>query len=168
MTAIATARTMNCTNRVISRVKRKKSATIPTIPRNSGPKRLCRYETRPCVLIAACGAAAARIDTDIILPFRGHQCACEGTADREARPTVTRTWSLGSHRLRRCTDVLYIPSCALLVDDRHVVSCRESRRPRSDLAGKGPVHGDRDVACRPALRNLERGDAAKADRTAKP
>src|ERR1700756_981264 len=81
---------------------------------------------------------------------------------------MTRTWwSLGSHRKRRCTDVLYIPFFTLLVDDRHVVSCHEARCSRPGLLGKRPVHGHRDVACRPALRNLERSDAAKADRTAK-
>src|ERR1700678_1909170 len=102
--------------------------------------------TRLLVLIAACGAAAAMSDTDITLPFRGHQCACgdaSGSAAtrrnlrprwRTARPTMTRTRPLGSHRLRRCTDVLYIPSSAVPVDDRHVVGYGESRS-----AQPGPV-----------------------------
>ena len=39
---LAPASTMTCTNRVISLVKRKNRATIPTMPRNTGPKRPCR------------------------------------------------------------------------------------------------------------------------------
>src|SRR5262249_9077755 len=50
MTAIATASTKNWTNLMISRVNRKKMATIPTIPRNSGPNSPCREVTRPVVL----------------------------------------------------------------------------------------------------------------------
>src|SRR5580658_8175217 len=49
---MATASTRNCTKRMISRVNRKKMATMPTIPRNSGPNRPCRYVTRPVVLSA--------------------------------------------------------------------------------------------------------------------
>jgi hypothetical protein len=82
---------------------------------------------------------------------------------------MTRTRSLGSHRQRRCTDVLYIPSSALLVDDRHVTTCRQSRRhPVSDPPGSDQAHSHRDVACRPALRNQKQGGAVSADRTAKP
>src|SRR6266567_4476586 len=79
---------------------------------------------------------------------------------------MTRTKSLGSHRLRRCTDVLYIPSSALPVDDRHVISCGESRRTQSDLPWERPVHGDRDVARGAAMRNIEGRDRAEADRSA--
>src|ERR1022692_2111472 len=88
-------------------------------------------------------------------------------ARRETWPTMTRTRSWGSHRLRRCTDVLYIPSSALSVDDRHVISCAESRRTKSDLPGEHPVHGYRDVACAAALGNVDGRDRAEADRTAK-
>jgi hypothetical protein len=49
---------------MISRVKRKKSATIPTIPRNNGPNRPCRYDTRPDVLSDR-GAAAINACNDI-------------------------------------------------------------------------------------------------------
>src|SRR6266516_5226784 len=56
---------------MISRVKRKKSATIPTIPRNSGPNRPCRYDTRPDVL-SDWGAATIRAWNDIgLLRVRG-------------------------------------------------------------------------------------------------
>jgi hypothetical protein len=80
---------------------------------------------------------------------------------------MTRTRSLGSHRLRGCTDVLCIPSSALLGYDRHVTTCRQSRYPGSDLPGRGQTRGQREVACRPTLRNLKRSDEVSADRTAK-
>jgi hypothetical protein len=70
---------------------------------------------------------------------------------REVRPTMARSKSLRTHRLRRCTDVLYIPSCALPVDDRHVTSCRESRHTAPDLLGRHLPGGHRSVAPRPAL-----------------
>jgi hypothetical protein len=81
---------------------------------------------------------------------------------------MTRTRSLGSHRQRRCTDVLCIPFSALLVDDRHVTTCRVSRHPGSDLAWSGRAHSHRDVPCRPASRILRRGDAFSAGHTAAP
>src|SRR5215475_7574622 len=62
MTAIATARTRNCTNLRISRVNKKKMATIPTIPRKSGPNKPCRYVTRPDVLSATGEATASKWD----------------------------------------------------------------------------------------------------------
>src|SRR5215469_988539 len=67
MTAMATASTKNCTNLIISRVKRKKIATIPTIPRNSGPKRVCRYVTSP-ELLSATGAAVASMCVAMVTP----------------------------------------------------------------------------------------------------
>src|SRR5579859_2467621 len=67
MTAIATASTKNCTNRTISRVKRKKIATIPTMPRNSGPKSVCRYVTSP-LLLSATGTAVASMCDAIVTP----------------------------------------------------------------------------------------------------
>ena len=82
---------------------------MPAVPGSSELERIRRYMTSPWVLIAARGAAAAMIDTGIINPFRGHQCAC-------------------GDQLRRCTDALYIPSSAAGVDDRHVVGCRERGR----------------------------------------
>src|SRR6185437_15685 len=81
---------------------------------------------------------------------------------------MTRTWSWGSHRLRRCTDVLYIPSSALLVDDRHIIGCAQAWCTRADLARNGPVDAYGDVARGPARRNLQRGNAVKADRAAQP
>jgi hypothetical protein len=51
---------------MISRVNRKKSATIPTIPRNNGPKRPCKYDTRPDVLSDR-GAATISEWNDIVL-----------------------------------------------------------------------------------------------------
>src|SRR3974377_652818 len=66
---MATASTMNWTNRVISRVNRKKIATIPTKPRNNGPNRPCRYVTRFCVLRAT-GTIAAATGVVIGPPFR--------------------------------------------------------------------------------------------------
>src|SRR5215831_4684492 len=67
MTAMATASTKNWTNLMISRVKRKKIATMPTIPRNSGPKRVCRYVTSP-VLLSATGAVEASMCVAIVTP----------------------------------------------------------------------------------------------------
>jgi hypothetical protein len=48
-------------------VKRKKIATIPTMPRKSGPKRVCRYVASPVLLSATVGAVASRC-VDITSP----------------------------------------------------------------------------------------------------
>src|SRR5215470_16402588 len=48
---MATARMKNCTKRMISRVNKKNMATIPMMPRNNGPNRVCRYDTRPWLLM---------------------------------------------------------------------------------------------------------------------
>src|SRR5262245_11180826 len=77
---------------------------------------------------------------------------------------MTRTGSLGSHRLRRCTDLLYIPFTALLIDYRHIVSCGELRRTRFVLARKPPVDGHRDVACRASRRDRDARYRAEGDR----
>src|SRR5215831_17265774 len=68
---------------------------------------------------------------------------------------MARTRSWGSHRLRRCTDFLYIPFPALLIDDRHFVSCGELCRSLFVLARKPPVDGHGDVACCPAGGNRD-------------
>jgi hypothetical protein len=73
---------------------------------------------------------------------------------RAVQPTMTRSRSLRTHRLRRCTDVLYIPSCALPVDDRHVTSCRESRHTAPDLPGSHQSGGHRSVARRLAQHEV--------------
>src|SRR5215471_4636871 len=78
ITAIATASTTNCTKRMISRVNKKNRATMPTIPRNSGPKSPCRYDTRPFVLSAR-GAVATSDWIDISL-LRGKGIAVEQQA----------------------------------------------------------------------------------------
>src|SRR6516165_8507677 len=81
---------------------------------------------------------------------------------------MTRTKSLGSHRLRRCTDLFYIPSSALLVDHRHVVSLDKGGDTRPDLPWEYPVDGDRYVACRAAVRDGEARDRAVIDSSAEP
>src|SRR5215831_7891631 len=68
MTAIATARTTNCTNLRISRVNKKKMAQIPTIPRKSGPNKPCRYVSRPDVLSATGEATASKWDGIVSTP----------------------------------------------------------------------------------------------------
>src|SRR6516165_9971257 len=81
---------------------------------------------------------------------------------------MTRTKSLGSHRLRRCTDLFYIPSSALLVDHRHVVTLHKGGDTRPDLPWKCPVDGDRYVACRAAVRHGDARDRTVIDRSAEP
>src|SRR5579875_1421852 len=76
---------------------------------------------------------------------------------------MTRARSLGSHRLRRCTDLLYIPSSACLVDNRHVVSLGKLRHTLTDLARKHPVNSHRDVACRATARNGDVRDRTEND-----
>src|SRR5690242_2195411 len=60
---------------MISRVNKKNRATMPTIPRNSGPKSPCRYDTRPFVLSDK-GAVATSEWNDIGL-LRGKGIAVE-------------------------------------------------------------------------------------------
>src|SRR5215469_13235547 len=81
---------------------------------------------------------------------------------------MTRTRSLGSHRLRRCTDLLYIPSSALLVDHRHVVSLDKGGDTCPDLLWKHPVDGDRYVACRAAVWHGDARDRVVIDHSAEP
>src|SRR5215472_14367062 len=87
-------------------------------------------------------------------------------AGRGAQPAMTRTGSLGSHRLRRCTDLLYIPFSALLIDDRHFVSCGELSRSRYFLAREPPIDGHRDVACVAASGNRDIRYRGESDRAA--
>src|SRR5690348_3116441 len=79
---------------------------------------------------------------------------------------MARTGSWGSRRLRRCTDLLYIPFSALLIDDRHIVSCGELRRSRFVLARKPPIDGYRNVACRAADGDRDARYRAESDGTA--
>src|SRR5271156_3379719 len=84
---------MNCTKRVTSRVKRKKIATIPTMPRNNGPNRPCRYVTRPCVLKATGAAAVVRL-VNIKSPFRDQMTILSGS--RQATETGRSEADIGS------------------------------------------------------------------------
>src|SRR5215470_12104779 len=120
MTAMATASTKNCTNLIISRVKRKKIATIPTIPRNSGPKSVCRYVTSP-ELLSATGAAAVTRCVDIITPDKGIGGCAPDRAGSWRRPGLDG----------RCADRPDQPAGAVPDDCHRVAHAEVSGRGRS-------------------------------------
>src|SRR6266702_2671417 len=163
MTAIATASTKNCTNRMISRVKRKKIATIPTIPRNSGPKRVCRYVTSPVLLSATGGAVASRC-VDIITPGVGNG---GGAPDRVGGLAGSWRWPGPGGR---CADRPDQPA-GTVPDDSHRVAHGEFAG-RGRRAGMGlvrlpadlPHHRDGQVPGRAGRRrNTDAADAGEPD-----
>src|SRR6516162_7699325 len=135
MTAIATASTTNCTKRMISRVNKKNRATMPTIPRNSGPKSPCRYDTRPFVLSDK-GAVATSEWNDIGL-LRG-----KGIADEQR--TQGNRMGAGSRLptgLGGRGDALDVPG-ALLLHNGQRISHLEVRGRVSALGCLAGLPGD--------------------------
>src|SRR5215472_11861467 len=168
ITAIATARTTNWTNRMISRVNRKKSATIPTIPRNNGPKRPCKYETRPFVLSDS-GAAAISEWNDIVL-LRGWGL-CVWGASLRSQPGARSRLPRG---LGGWGNALDIPGTMLPHNGQrigHLEVSRRVSRPRSLCGGRRrdfPDDGGNYVTdgaadrCRDAGDGTEHNGAAQA------
>src|SRR5215472_2871428 len=163
MTAIATARTTNWTNRMISRVNRKNSATIPTIPRKSGPKRPCRYDTRPLVLSAR-GAAISEWNIGLLRSEGDFVLAADRANSRGAGSRL-------APGLGRRGDAAHVPGPVLPHNCERISHLEPGRRlpclaPRRWLPGDTPHDGSNNIADGPAGRHCDRRERAEGDRAA--
>src|SRR5215472_3067055 len=163
ITAIATASTTNWTNRMISRVNRKKSATIPTIPRKSGPKRPCRYDTRPFVFNAR-GAAIS--EWNIGLLRSDGDCLASDEADYRG----AGSWLAPG--LGRRGDAAHVPGPVLPHNGQRIGHLEPGRRRLARLCPPGWLPGDvpddrsNNMADGPARWHRDRGQRAELHRAA--
>src|ERR1700728_704984 len=135
------------------------TSTIPTIPRNSGPNRPCRYVTRPVVLSAKAGGEAS---SWCIVLLRGVG-GCGWLDARLAAHADHRGFLSRSRRLRRRRAYGLDVPASVLPHDGHLIGHLEAGRGVVDrrilgmptpglgaLAGELPHHTDRDPAyCSP-------------------
>src|SRR5215469_2778440 len=148
---------------MISRVNRKKSATIPTIPRKSGPKRPCRYDTRPFVFSAR-GAAIS--EWNIGLLRTDGDCLATGAANRRG----AGSWLAPG--LGRRGDGAHVPGPVLPHDGQRIGHLEPGRwrltrlRPSGWLPGDVPDDRSNNMADRPAWGHRDRRQRTELHRAA--
>src|SRR5690242_12815195 len=118
---------------MISRVNRKMSATIPTIPRKSGPKRPCRYDTRPFVFSAR-GAAISEWNIGLLRTYG--DCLATGEANRRG----VGSWLPPG--LGRRGDAAHVPGPVLSHNGQRIGHLEARRRRPARLRPPGWLPGD--------------------------
>src|SRR5215472_8147496 len=143
---------------MISRVNRKKSATIPTIPRKSGPKRPCRYDTRPFVLSAR-GAAVSEWNIGLLRTYGDYLAAGEATRRGAG------SWLPPG--LDRRGDAAHVPSPVLPHNRERIGHLEPGRWRLARLRSPGWLTGDvpddrsNNMADGPAWWHRDRGQRAE-------
>ena len=103
---------------------------------------------------------------------RGPACRLRHDRKRTRRRQQALSWSSGTHRLSRRSNLFYIPFAALQVDNRHTICHFEFRchplisRSRSGLFRELPYYGHRYLPGRAARRDVQRADRVKGHRPA--